>query len=55
MRDVGDLFFSPAFSMPNKIKLIASCATELIKLAKYDRQTSEFRLYKRYVKYLSKL
>ena len=49
MRDFGDKFF-PALFMPNKIKLIASCATELI-----NRPTSEFRLYKRYVKYLSKL
>ena len=33
MRYFGDKFF-PALSMPNKIKLITSCATELIKLAK---------------------
>ena len=40
MRDFGDNFF-PALSMPNKIKLITSCATELIKLAKMtDRQAN---------------
>ena len=40
MRDFSDRFL-PALSMPNKIKLIRSCVTELMKLAKMtDRQAN---------------